>query len=84
MSIISTVVSGALVAFSTCMGFLPAARMSFMPGIRGRAMSGRTEITHGKESSTVSMTSSSLRFADKPALAGAISTAAVATGTPSL
>ena len=66
------------------MGFLPAARISFMPGMRGSAMSGRTETTHGMGSSTVSTTSSSLRLAQRPASAGAISTAAVVTGTPSL
>ena len=43
-------------AAKTFIGFLPAARMSFMPGMRGRATSGATETTAGSGTSTVSTT----------------------------
>ena len=47
ISTISTAVSGAAGAPRRAWGFLPAARISLHAGMRGSAMSGRTETTHG-------------------------------------
>ena len=75
--------AGALSAPATSIGFLPAARMSFMPGMRGSATSGVTEMTAGSSTSTTSVQSSRARVTTAVEPLTSTLQAAVTTGQPS-
>ena len=82
-SMVVTEAAAISAAVEMSIGFLPAFRMSFIPGMRGSATSGETANTQGVGNSTTSTTSSSLRSAVIVVPFASIFTTPLTLGTPS-